>query len=281
MSYTNETALMELSTFVLPAAVNNGLTNEDLGDDFDGLQLSFQKIKIPSGGQLQFEDPSENPDDPKYEKYITGVIIYNHATNAYWPAGGEYDDNVPPMCSSMDGKTGYGLPGGACAVCEMNQYGTDLGGGKGKACKNMRTLYILRSGEAMPIQLSLPPTSIRPFNDFVNSAFVTRKRPTWASVVKIGLKKMDNGSNVYSVATFQKVGDFSGEQLAQIKEYATIFRTQINEMRQQRALEAENRSEADGIPDAQPRYQTSENGGGYEVVPTPTVINGDDDDLPL
>lgn len=35
------------------------------------------------------------------------------------------------------------------------------------------------------------------------------------------------------------------------------------------------------IPDAQPRYQTSENGGGYEVVPTPTVINGDDDDLPL
>ena len=71
MSYTNETALMELSTFVLPAAVNNGFTNEDLGDDFDGLQLSFQKIKIPSGGQLQFEDPSENPDDPKYEKYNT------------------------------------------------------------------------------------------------------------------------------------------------------------------------------------------------------------------
>ena len=281
MSYTNETALMELSNFVLPAAVSNGFTTEDLGDDFDGLQLSFQKIKIPSGGQLQFEDPSENPDDPKYDKYITGVIIYNHATNAYWPGGKEYDDNVPPMCSSMDGKTGCGLPGGSCAVCEMNQYGTDLSGGKGKACKNMRTLYILRSGEAMPIQLSLPPTSIRPFNEFVNSAFVTRKRPTWASVVKIGLKKMDNGSNVYSVATFQKVGDFTGEQLAQIREYATTFRSQINEMRAQRAFEAENRSEADGIPDAQPRYQISENGGGYEVVPTAPVINGDDDDLPL
>ena len=281
MSYTNETALMELSNFVLPAAVSNGFTTEDLGDDFDGLQLSFQKIKIPSGGQLQFEDPSENPDDPKYDKYITGVIIYNHATNAYWPGGKEYDDNVPPMCSSMDGKTGCGLPGGSCAVCEMNQYGTDLSGGKGKACKNMRTLYILRSGEAMPIQLSLPPTSIRPFNEFVNSAFVTRKRPTWASVVKIGLKKMDNGSNVYSVATFQKVGDFSSEQLAQIREYATVFRSQINEMRAQRALEAENRSEADGITDTQPRYQISENGDGYEVVPTAPVINGDDDDLPL
>lgn len=133
----------------------------------------------------------------------------------------------------------------------------------------------------MPIQLSLPPTSLKPFNDFMNAAFVTRHRPTWASVVKIGLKKMDNGSNVYSVATFQKIGDFSGEQLAQIKEYATIFRSQINEMRQQRALEAENRSEADGITDTQPRYQISENGGGYEVVPTPHVINGDDDDLPL
>ena len=30
-------------------------------------------------------------------------------------------------------------PGGACALCELNKFGTD---GKGKACKNMRHLYI-------------------------------------------------------------------------------------------------------------------------------------------
>ena len=281
MTYNNENALMTTETFVLPAMMNNGFSVEDLGDDFDGLRLSFQRIKIPGGGALQFEVPGDNPEEPEYEKTITGVIIYNHAANAYWPAGDEYDENVPPLCSSYDGKTGQGIPGGACQFCEMNQYGTDQGGGKGKACKNMRTLYILRSGEAMPIQLSLPPTSLNPFSEFVNIAFATRRRPTWSAIVEIGLKRMDNGTNKYSVATFRKVGDFTPEQIPQIKQYVDDFRMQIKELQQQRALETESRVEADGIPDAQPRYSVSENGDSYVVTGATATINGDEDDLPL
>lgn len=280
MTYNNENAMMATQNFVLPAMMNNGFSAEDLGDDFDGLRLSFQRIKIPGGGALQFEVPGDNPEEPGYEKTITGVIIYNHAANAYWPAGNEYDENVPPFCSSFDGKTGQGIPGGACQFCEMNQYGTDQSGGKGKACKNMRTLYILRNGEAMPIQLSLPPTSLSPFSEFINMAFATRRRPTWSAIVEIGLKRMDNGTNKYSVATFRKVGDFSQEQIPQIKQYVDDFRAQIKELQQQRALEAENRMEADGIPDAQPRYNLSENGNSFVVTGT-EVIDGSVDDLPL
>ena len=140
MNYNNETALMTAQNFVFPAMVDNGFSSEDLGDDFDGLRLSFQRIKIPGGGSLQFEVPGDNPEEPDYEKTIIGVIIYNHAANAYWPAGSEYDENTAPYCSSYDGKCGQGLPGGVCQLCEMNQYGTDENGGKGKACKNMRTL---------------------------------------------------------------------------------------------------------------------------------------------
>ena len=279
MSY-NENALMITDNFILPETVNSGFSAEDLGDDFDGLQLSFQKLKVPGSGALQFELPGDNPDNPDYERYIDGVIIYNHATNAYWPAGSEFDENTPPLCSSFDGKTGNGLPGGACELCAMNQYGTDQGGGKGKACKNMRTLYILRSGEAMPIQFSLPPTSIRPFNDFVNASFVTRKRPTWASVIRIGLKRMENGSNTYSVATFQKIGDFSGEQLIQIKQYVETFRSQIKEMQKVRAIETENRVEPNGSYDTNNQY-TTVNDGEHYVISAASVINGDADNLPL
>ena len=39
--------------------------------------------------------------------------------------------------------------------------------GRGKACKNQRTLYLLRSGEFVPIQISLPPTSLTPYNSFL------------------------------------------------------------------------------------------------------------------
>ena len=48
----------------------------------------------------------------------------------------------------------------------------------------------------MPIQLSLSPTSLRPYSDFVNAAFVARRRGVCGSVVQIGLKKKNNGKEL-------------------------------------------------------------------------------------
>lgn len=142
----------------------------------DGLQLTMQRVKIPGGGNLQFEIRSDDPDNPDYERKLVGVILYHHLANAYWPEGSEYDDNVPPFCQSFDGKQGYGEPGGVCAACAFNQFGSTANG-SGKACKNMRQIYLLRSGEYLPLQLSLPPTSLRPFNDFMNLAFCRPPAP--------------------------------------------------------------------------------------------------------
>ena len=75
---------------------------------------------------------------------------------------------------------------------------------------------ILRSGDAIPLLLSLPPTSIRPFKNFVNMAFALRRRPVYGSLVKITLKPVSNNGNEYSVASFTKVRDFAGEELAGI-----------------------------------------------------------------
>ena len=171
MTYNNENAMMETKKdFILPAMVEDDCISVDVSEDYEGLRLSFPRVKIPGGGSLQFEIPSDDPENPDYTKYIEGVILYNHDTCAYWPEGSEYDDNVTPLCSSVDGKTGYGAPGGVCATCALNQYGS-VEKGKGKACKNMRNLYILRSGEHMPMLLSLPPTSLRPYSDFITAAF--------------------------------------------------------------------------------------------------------------
>ena len=276
MTYNNENALAEVKNFTLPAMIESDFSNEELSEDFDGLQMSFQRVKIPSGGALQFEVPGDDPEDPDYEKTLKGVIVYNHQAGAYWPEGSEYDDNVPPLCSSVDGKLGIGTPGGSCALCELNKFGTD---GKGKACKNMRHLYILRSGEYIPILLSLPPTSIRPFSDFMNVSFVSRRRPAWSSVVEIGLKRVDNGSNTYSVATFRKLYDFSGEELAQVKQYADNFREQIKMMLQQRAADSETRTEAESLYDHDSRYSTMETGEHF-AISGPGIIDGERESLP-
>ena len=127
----------------------------------------------------------------------------------------------------------------------MSQFGS-ASNGRGKACKNMRVLYLLRSGEFMPLAINLSPTSISPFREFLNKGFVFRNRATYGSLVEIGLKRQTNPEGKdYSVATFKWLGDFHGEQLAAVRKYALSFREQIRGMNRQR-IEAK-REQDDGL----------------------------------
>ena len=212
--------------FVLPEMGDADFSSEELAEDRDGFTMSFPRIKIPAGGVLQFELPTGDPQHPDYSPTLTGVILFNHASCAYWPEGDEYNDDVPPLCSSVDGKQGYGEPGGICETCALSQFGS-AGNGRGKACKNMRVLYLLRSGEFMPLAITLSPTSISPFREFLNKGFVFRNRATYGSLVEIGLKRQTNPEGKdYSVATFKRLGDFHGDQLAAVRTiYSKLFRS--------------------------------------------------------
>ena len=274
MSIQNNTAVDVYQNFVLPTALDSDFSSEDLADDMDGLQLTMQRVKIPGGGNLQFEIRSDDPDNPDYERKLVGVILYHHLANAYWPEGSEYDDNVPPFCQSFDGKQGYGEPGGVCAACAFNQFGSTANG-SGKACKNMRQIYLLRSGEYLPLQLSLPPTSLRPFNDFMNLAFVARQRPSYSAIVEIGLKRAESGGYTYSVATFRKVRDLEGEGLAAVKSYAANFKEQVKSLLAQR-VENYN-SDVESLTGTAP-LELADNGDHFSY---PGVIDGERDELPL
>lgn len=271
----NETIATTSYNFIIPEVTESGFTAEELAEDMDGLRFGFQQIKIPAGGSLQFEIPTGDPDNPDYSRTLEGVILYNHSTFAYWPENEneEADENAPPQCQSLDGKLGHGDPGGLCASCGYNQFGSR---GKGKACKNMRMLYFLRSGDYMPIQIALPPTSIKPFNDFVNQTFLLRRRGTCSSVIQIGLKKMNNGKDDYSVATFKKVYDFNGEELAQIRAYSDRFREEAKIMLSQRAelaAAASDTVEVGPVPKSLPSNESHFAIGG--------VIDGEREPLPL
>ena len=244
----------------------------------EGLTLSFPKVKIPAGGSLQFELPTGDPENPEYTRFLQGVILFHHTSGAYWPEGMEYDDNTVPLCSTVDGKQGYGTPGGACAACELNRYGsaTDT---RGKACKNMRILYLLQDGDYIPVQLSLPPTSLRPFNDFMNAAFVARRRPAWSSVVQIGLKRVDNG-NTYSVATFRKMADLPPEKVSEFRAFVESFRQQAKEMLKNRAeLSAARENEDDQYTAANTEYTVADSGEHF-CISGAEVIDGEREELP-
>lgn len=180
------------------AMVNAGGLHE-MTEDLAGLELTFDRIKIPSGGTTAFEIPDGDGDDVTMVKDITGVILLHHPAYAYYTekyAGG----SNPPDCGSFDGVTGTGTPGGSCARCPLNQFGS--GEGQSKACKNRRMIYILMEGELFPMVLSLPTGSLKEFTKYLKRQ-LSKGRKLNQIVTKISLRKATSGSGIaYSQAVF-------------------------------------------------------------------------------
>ncbi|WP_026486825.1 hypothetical protein [Caldanaerobius polysaccharolyticus] len=209
--------LAVVNEFTLPA-LNNDM-GEAMAEEMDGLPTSFDRVKIPTGGGLTFEIPGDDPNNPDIAKEIVGVIVDHHPINAYWKEKFEGQNN-PPDCSSLDGKRGIGVPGGNCKNCPYNQFGS-AADGKGKACKNMHRVYILRSGEAFPLLLTLPPTSIKPFADYLAKRIITKGLRSYGVITKITLKKATNNSGiVYSQAQFQLESILDQNLVEQLKAYS-------------------------------------------------------------
>lgn len=177
----------------------------DLGfsvtDNLEGCQMRPPQIGIIAAAQL-FRMP-----DGSQVKQIEGVLIDSNRCNAYWKAdmsaGGSGN---PPDCASFDGVKPYTeAPVHAdCAGCPMNKYGSGKDG-SGKACKNMRRVHVLAQGELIPYRLTLPPTSLRAFDDYM-TALTQKGRPCQTVVTAITLAKAKNKKGIeYSGAVFAMV----------------------------------------------------------------------------
>ncbi len=197
------------------ALANMDLLSEAMADDCMGMEFSFDRVKLPAGGATAFEIPSADGEESELAKDITGVIVFNHPAFAYYRdkyAGG----SNPPDCSSFDGVQGNGTPGGRCASCPYNRFGS--GDGQSKLCKNKRMLYILREGELFPISLTLPTGSLKSFTNYVK-AQLSRGRKLNRVVTKITLKKSTNASGIaFSQAVFTFVRMLDGAEVAAIAE---------------------------------------------------------------
>ncbi len=173
--------------------------SEAMTEELAGLDEGFERIKIPSAGSTVFEVPGEAPGETDAVKEFSAVILYHHPLFSYYRdtyTGG----NNPPDCCSYDGVQGEGNPGGSCAICPYNQFGSAAGGGK--ACKNRRRIYVLREGEIFPMLLSLPTGSLRDFGKYIKH-LLGKGRKSCAVVTRFSLKKATNaGGIVYSQAQF-------------------------------------------------------------------------------
>ncbi len=196
---------------------------EAIAEEMDGLgSIPFDKVKIPSGGGLAFEVPTDEEDNPDMVKELVGVILYHYPINAYWQ--NKYDgQNNQPDCTSYDGKVGVLMETGECincAACKWNQFGSDENG-RGKACKNMHRCYLLREGNPVPILLTLPPSSLKSLRDYLGKKVVLKGMRSYQVITKITLKKEQSGDGItYSRAVFTAIGTLEGKKLEMAKAYA-------------------------------------------------------------
>lgn len=197
MANKKETALTARdSGFLQLADINMAAM---MAEELDGLDTSFERIKIPSAGSTVFEVPGEDPGEPDTVKEFSAVILYHHPLFAYYKTkytGG----NQPPDCGSFDGIAGEGDPGGDCRTCPYNKFGTGENGSK--ACKNRRRIYVLREGEIFPLLLSLPTGSLKEFTKYIKR-LLGKGRKSNSVVTRFSLRKATNSSGIaYSQAQF-------------------------------------------------------------------------------
>lgn len=214
----SETALAVIENINLPAL--NGDMAALVAEEMDGLTIEFDRVKIPSGGGLAFEVPGDDPDNPDTVKEIVGVIVDHHPINAYWAE--KYSGaNNPPDCSSMDGKIGETRNGEkrSCNSCPNNDWGSDENGGK--ACKNMHRIYILREGDMFPLLLTLPPTSLKNFANYLAKRVLAKGKRSHEVVTRITLKKAVNRTGItYSQASFALAGILAPTEAEKVAKYA-------------------------------------------------------------
>lgn len=193
-------------------ATSNGMM--DFAEETDGLTPNLERIKIPAGGGLAFEVPGDDPNSPDMAKEFEAVILFHHPINTYYKD--KYDgSNNPPDCGSMDGKVGINSDGEVveCAKCPFSKFGSDEGG-KGKACKQKRRLYLLREGEMLPILMTLPTGSLGEFSKYIMRLLNKGKKSSQV-VTKFSLKKAQNATGInYSQAMFSVVRDLADEEQA-------------------------------------------------------------------
>jgi len=220
---SKELVKVDVAAYNLAIADDDMSLQEVLEENFDGDFSLFDlpQVKVPSGGGRQWSivENEEEKDIDSFE----GIIIGSQLNRSYYATDfGEGGEVTPPDCSSSDSITGHGSPGGDCKTCELAQFGSAKAGG-GQACKQRQSLYILRSGDVLPIILNVPPTSIKAIKKYMISLVSKRKKRT-SVITRFTLDKTKNKANIaYSVVKCQAVGDLPKEVAAQYEAHAKSF----------------------------------------------------------
>jgi hypothetical protein len=239
---TPSTELVPLPEYrALSADVDAAARVREALEGQDVTPFDLTQIRVPSGGATTWEIPSKIGDSTA-TKALEGVILFHTTTRAYWAtkyAGG----SEPPTCSSPDGESAEpradeegetaAIPAQVdpttgrllCHTCKLggpdawgtakNEQGEQT---RGKACREMRQVFLLTPKKLLPAVVTLPPTSLGAFKGYLLG--LADEDLDWHNIVTVvGLEKVAGKGPDYSMAKFQPGDSLPPEMIERIAAY--------------------------------------------------------------
>jgi hypothetical protein len=196
------------------------MIKENLGDD----TITFSdltRISFPSGKSRNWSIPDIEAEGGEIEsKSIVGVILMTQRTRQYWKESFEATGGgTPPDCSSQDGVTGRGNPGGDCGGCKFSEF--DQVSGR-QACKENRLIFMVLKDDILPIMISAPPTSLKNVRKYL-LGLTSKQRYAHSAYTELTLETDKSKDGIsYPKINIRKVGDVENPDIT--AEYAKMIR---------------------------------------------------------
>lgn len=234
---------------LLPAALTDGFGSiaQIMRDNLGGEQLTpfdLERVKVPAGGGMYWSIATpEKPNGAPVDEF-SGVIVYQRLGRQYWSVSMEDGGGgTPPDCSSEDGVTGSGNPGGSCHECPMAQWGSAPKGGRGQACKTARLLFVVSPDSFLPRVVVVPPSSLQGVKKYM-TRLASLGRPYWSVVTRFRLERATNAQNIAYARIVPELGQvIDPELVARVREYAAELRPVFEQVRA-------DRGEVDGVDES-------------------------------
>lgn len=178
--------------------------------------FDLPKVTVPSGGATFFSVKTASGTKP--EEFLEGSIMAVVKGKGYWEVSlDDSTENTPPDCRSYDCVYGVGKPGGKCAECSLNVFGSAKKG-EGKACRDRSLIIMLTKTGILPLVLQAPPTSLGAFKEY-GIALSNDGKINWKVLTRVGLRVEKKSGKDTAILTFKMVGDLPGDMLPFAKNY--------------------------------------------------------------
>jgi hypothetical protein len=159
-----------------------------------------KRISAASGDRIRIQNNRVfvTPDGNEGET-LEGVVIEFVSSNMFYDSAFDRENPAPPACFAIGPEPATLAPSPnspnkqseSCASCPNNAFGS---AGKGKACKNTRLVGFIPAsafddpdGEIPVWVLSVPPTSVTPFDKFVRGVLNKYRLPPTGVITQITL----------------------------------------------------------------------------------------------